>query len=59
MGEVNIYPYDDKKTAYLHGADGVTERSVTLPENIYEKIETLTEEVTIEEYNSRNYDEAF
>ena len=55
-GEVSAYPYDDKKLAYLHEDNGITERYITIPENVYEQIKDLTEEATVEEYNSRDYD---
>lgn len=58
-GEVTAYPYDDVKLAYLHEDDGVTERHITIPENVYEKVKDLTEKATVEEYNSRDYDEPF
>lgn len=55
VGEPVIYPYDDKKTAYLHDEYGA-ERSVELPDNIYEQLEKLTEEAVAEEYLSRDYE---
>lgn len=62
-GEVTVYPYDDNtypyvdvKSAYLHEDDGMTECHITIPENVYEKVKDLTEEATVEEYNSRARD---
>ena len=63
-GKVFVYPYDDntyphvdQKSAYLHEDDGMTERHITIPENVYKKVKDLTEEAVVEEYDSRDYDE--
>ena len=51
-GDPVVYPYDDKKIAYLHD-EYYAERDVRLPENIYEQLVELTEKATIEEKTSK------